>query len=740
MAGSTDVRMPRRASRPRGRAQTHGVPYKWIALSNTTLGVLMASLNSSIILISLPAIFRGIAINPLAPGEVGYLLWVLLGYMVVTAVFLVTFGRISDMYGRVRLYNAGFAVFTLGSILLFLSPGHGNTAAAELVAFRLVQGIGSAFLFANSAAILTDAFPAAERGLAMGINQIAFTGGSLIGLLVGGLLSVFWWRGIFLVSVPVGVVGTIWAYYMLRETATIRRNQRIDYLGNVTFALGLTALLLGVTYGIMPYGHETMGWTSPFVLISFAAGVVLLALFAWIETRVPDPMFRLSLFSIRMFSAGNLSSFLGSLGRGGLQFMLIIWLQGIWLPLHGVSFARTPLMAGIDMIPLMLGFLVMGPVSGALSDRFGATWFATAGMAITALAFWLLTRLPADFRYGPFAIVIGIMGIGMGMFSAPNMSAIMNALPPEHRGSGSGMRATFQNAASMLSMGVFFTIVIVGLSQRLPHVLVGGLLRAGLPLRVAVGVGRLPPTAALFAAFLGYNPMATLLRPPVLHALPAATRQTLLSLHFFPRLIAPAFMAGLGDAFYISVALSLVAAGASLLGGGGRYVHGEALAVPTNAGGDLAAPQGRQPMATALGEGGAPASSALDLETLAGVVGVLLLTQARRSGAAEAMPTGSGAGVVVNGVGNGANSHSAANGNGSADPANGHGLAASANGHVDGWPAAGTPPDGPSIDQALELLGLALLRTYITSGVRGRRAADTGTAAAREADPAIPRG
>ena len=583
MAGSADVRMPRRASRPRGRAQTHRVPYKWIALSNTTLGVLMASLNSSIILISLPAIFRGIAINPLAPGEVGYLLWVLLGYMVVTAVFLVTFGRISDMYGRVRLYNAGFAVFTVGSILLFLSPGHGNTAAAELVAFRLVQGIGGAFLFANSAAILTDAFPPAERGLAMGINQIAFTGGSLIGLLVGGLLSVFWWRGIFLVSVPVGVVGTIWAYYMLRETATIRRNQRLDYLGNVTFALGLTALLLGVTYGIMPYGHATMGWTSPFVLISFAAALVLLALFAWIETRVPDPMFRLSLFRIRMFSAGNLSSFLGSLGRGGLQFMLIIWLQGIWLPLHGVSFVRTPLMAGIDMIPLMIGFLVMGPVSGALSDRFGATAFATAGMVITALAFWLLTRLPANFHYGPFALVIGVMGIGMGMFSAPNMSAIMNALPPEHRGSGSGMRATFQNAASMLSMGVFFTIVIVGLSQRLPHVLVGGLLRAGLPLRVAAGVGRLPPTAALFAAFLGYNPMATLLPPPVLHALPTATRQALLSLHFFPHLIAPAFMAGLRDAFYISVVLSLVAAGASLLGGG-RYVRGDAQAVPAGGG------------------------------------------------------------------------------------------------------------------------------------------------------------
>ena len=588
----------------------HGGPaYKWIALSNTTLGMLMAALNGSIILISLPAVFRGIKIDPLAPGEIGYLLWILLGYMVVTAVFLVTFGRISDMYGRVRLYNAGFAVFTLGSILLFLTPGTGNGAALDLILFRLVQGIGGAFLFANSAAILTDAFPPSQRGLAMGVNQIAGIGGSLMGLIVGGLLSAVWWRGIFLVSVPVGLIGTVWAYLMLRETAVIQRRQRIDYLGNATFALGLTALLIAVTYGIQPHGHSTMGWTSPFVLGSMGLGVLLLGAFVWIETVVPDPMFRLNLFRIRMFTAGNLSGFLGSLARGCLQFMLIIWLQGIWLPLHGVTFEHTPLQAGLDMIPLMVGFLVMGPLSGALSDRFGARGFATGGMVCTAIAFWLLTRLPADFNYWMFAAILLLMGIGMGMFAAPNSTAIMNALPSEHRGAGSGMRATFQNAATMLSMGIFFTIVILGLASGLPGVLSTGLVAAGLPAAVAHGVAKLPPTAALFAAFLGYNPLGTLLPPAVLQALPAAARTHLLSLTFFPHLIAPAFMKGLRDAFYISIALSVVAAAVSLMRGN-RYIHGMDDAV------GALSPEN-------------PPAPRLDSATLGGVLGVVLLLQSR---------------------------------------------------------------------------------------------------------------
>ncbi|HLG78204.1 MAG TPA: MFS transporter, partial [Ktedonobacteraceae bacterium] len=411
-----------------------GPRYKWVALTNTTLGVLMASIDSSIVLISLPSIFNGIHINPLAPGETNYFLWILLGYMVVTATLLVTFGRISDMFGRVRFYNLGFAIFTVGSILLWLTPGTGDTGALQLIIFRLIQGVGAGFLFSNSAAILTDAFPANQRGLALGINQIAAILGSVIGLILGGILSYFDWRLVFLVSVPVGIVGTIWAYLMLREVSTPRQHQHIDWAGNVTFAIGATVLLLGITYGIEPYGGSPTGWGNPLVIAALTIGIVLLAVFIWIELHVADPMFRLDLFRIRAFATGNISSFLGSIARGGLQFMLVIWLQGIWLPLHGYSYDVTPLWAGIYLLPLMAGFVLMGPMSGWLSDRFGARIFATTGMLIQALGFLLLTVLPANFDYIWFAILLFILGLGQGMFSSPNTSSVMGSVPADQRG------------------------------------------------------------------------------------------------------------------------------------------------------------------------------------------------------------------------------------------------------------------------------------------------------------------
>jgi EmrB/QacA subfamily drug resistance transporter len=552
-----------------------GPAYKWIALSNTTLGVLMASIDSSIVLISLPAIFNGIGVNPLAPGETTYFLWLLLGYMVVTATLLVTFGRISDMFGRVRLYNLGFLIFAVASVLLWLTPGRGNTGAVELIVFRLIQGIGSGFLFANSAAILTDAFPANQRGLAMGINQIAAVLGSVIGLILGGILSYFDWRLVFLVSVPVGIVGTIWAYVMLRETATIRTHQKIDWPGNITFAIGLTMLLVGITYGIEPYGSSPMGWTSPLVLCLIGGGLLLLALFVWIELHVEDPMFRLELFKIRAFASGNLSSFLGSIARGGLQFMLIIWLQGIWLPLHGYDYAVAPLWAGIYLLPLLIGFVVIGPLSGWLSDRFGARVFSTAGMLIQAVGFVLLTVLPANFSYIWFALILLMLGVGQGMFSSPNTSSVMNSLPPEQRGAGSGMRATFQNAGSLASLGIFFSIVIAGLAATLPSTMSTGLIKAGIPGPVATQIANLPPTAALFSAFLGYNPMAHLVPASVLHALPLANQNNLLGHSFFPNLISPPFQVGLHGAFYLSAAMCVIAAIASVLRGK-RYVHGVA--------------------------------------------------------------------------------------------------------------------------------------------------------------------
>ncbi|AVQ97456.1 MFS transporter [Ethanoligenens harbinense] len=548
--------------------------YKWLALSNTTLGILMAALNSNIILISLPAIFRGMHVDPMQASNVPYMLWMLMGYTVVTATLLVSFGRISDIYGRVRLYNMGFAVFAVTSVLLFLVPGRGVAGVQQLIVLRLLQGVGAGFLFSNSTAIITDAFPSHQRGMAMGINQIAGIGGSLVGLIAGGLLADINWRLVFLVSVPAGLFGTVWAYLKLKETTRPDRSQKIDWPGNITFAVGLTVLLLALTYGIMPYGSDKMGWRNPFVIVGCIVGVLLLAAFILVELRVKNPMFHLRLFRIRAFSCGCISLFLSSVARGGLQFMLIIWLQGIWLPLHGFSFASTPLWSGIYMLPMMAGFFAMGPLSGMLSDRFGARWFSTGGMVLTAVGFILLTFLPANFSYGVFFLLLLVLGFGMGMFSAPNTTAIMNAVPANQRGASAGMRSTIQNTGIALSMTLYFTILLLGMVHQLPPVLEQGMAAQGVPAAAAARISQLPPTVALFSAFLGYNPMSNLVPASILSALPAASRATLLGTRFFPLTIAPAVMSSLRLAFYMSAAMSVVAAVASFLRGG-RYVYGE---------------------------------------------------------------------------------------------------------------------------------------------------------------------
>ncbi|MGD0609896.1 MAG: MFS transporter [Anaerolineales bacterium] len=548
------------------------IAYKWIALSNTTLGIFMAMLDGSIVEISLPAIFHGIGVNPLAHGETDYLLWTLMGYLVVTATLLVTFGRISDMFGRVRLYNLGFAIFAVGSILLYLVHGTGNGAAMQIIIFRLVQAVGGAFLVANSTAIITDAFPPNQRGLAMGINMIAGTTGTFIGLLAGGILAAIDWRDVFLVSVPFSIGGTIWAYLALHETATIRKHQQLDIPGNILFALGLTALLVGTSYGIEPYGSSTMGWGSPFVLVCLIGGALALVAFVFVEQHAPEPMFRLELFKIRMFTAGNIAGFLAALARGGLNLMIIIWLQGIWLPLHGISFEDTPLWAGIYMLPLTIGFMIMGPLSGFLSDRHGARIFSTTGMLVTAAGFAGLLLVPIDFVYPVFALAILVIGMGMGMFVSPNTTAIMNSVPAEHRGASSGMRATFQNTANTISITWIFTMVTIGLASHLPAAMYQGLTQAGVPSAVASQVANLPPTGALFAAYLGFNPMKTILPAAVLQQLPAASQTLLLSKPFFPNLISAPFDDGLRVAFSISVVLALIAAVASLLRGK-RYIY-----------------------------------------------------------------------------------------------------------------------------------------------------------------------
>jgi MFS family permease len=552
-----------RSTAPRHSADS----YKWIALSNTTLGVLLATLDASITLIAMPDIFRGIGLDPLQPGNSFYLLWMILGFLVVSSVLIVSLGRLGDMYGRVRIYNLGFLIYTVASLILAVDWLSGRSGAMFLIVFRIVQGVGAACLLANAAAIITDAFPADQRGMALGINNIVGVSGMFVGLVLGGLLAPIDWRLVFLISVPVGLLGTVWAYLKLEERSVPRRAP-IDWAGNVSFALGLILIMVSVTYGIRPYGTHSTGWGSPRVLALLGAGVACLLAFVVIERRVRNPMFRLPLFGIRAFTFGTLSTFLSAVARGGLMFMLIIWLQGIWLPQHGYDFADTPLWAGIYMLPLTLGMLIVGPTSGYLSDRYGARWFATGGMLGTALSFGLLLLLPIDFPYPMFAAALFLTGASMGLFASPNRAAVMNSLPPADRGAGGGMNQTFQNSAQVLSVGIFFTLMILGLSAHLPQTLSSGLRAHGMSATAAHQIAQLPPVSILFAAFLGYNPIGHLAGAHVLAGLSATNRATITGRSFFPHLISGPFSTGLHEAFLFAILACLVAALASLMRGG----------------------------------------------------------------------------------------------------------------------------------------------------------------------------
>jgi EmrB/QacA subfamily drug resistance transporter len=535
------------------------VQYKWVALSNTTIGMLMASLDASIVMIALPAIFNGIGINPFTSFQ--YMLWILFGYGIVTATLLVTFGRLSDMFGRVKLYNLGFAIFTVGSILLSIVPdGSAEAGAMMIIIFRIIQGIGGAFLFSNSAAIITDAFPENERGKALGINSIAFLVGNFVGLVLGGILAIFDWHLVFLVSVPVGILGTIWSYWKLKEQHKPKPKQKLDIWGNISFGVGLTVLLIGITYGLTPFTHnciiDPMGWANPWVITALVAGIAMLLAFPFIERKTEDPMFRLDLFKIRAFAAGNLASFAGSLARGGVMIMLIILLQGIWLPLHwlpqnGLTSADAPFWAGIFMLPMTAGFVIAGPLSGILSDKYGARGFATGGLVLQGICFLLLCMLPVDFEFLPFALIIFAMGIGGGFFMSPNVSSVMGSLPPEHRGVGSGMRGTIQNFAMTISQAIFFTMIIVALNASLPSAIYSAAIGAGASTNLAQGLASMPASSALFAAFLGY---------PLSSILPAGTPASITNPAFFPNAISGSFMGALTQAFLLAAALCFIGA------------------------------------------------------------------------------------------------------------------------------------------------------------------------------------
>jgi MFS family permease len=426
---------------------------------------------------------------------------------------------------------------------------------------------------------LTDAFPADRRGMAMGINQVAAIAGSFIGLIAGGLLAEVDWRLVFFVSVPIGIAGTVWSYRSLHELGQ-RRPAKVDWWGNALFGVGLTILLAAITYGIQPYGGSDMGWLNPWVLAGLICGTALLIVFCYVETKVEDPMFTMGLFRIKAFAAGNLAGGLASIARGGLQFMLIIWLQGIWLPLHGYNFESTPLWAGIYLLPLTVAFLASGPVSGYFSDRFGARTFATGGLLVVAASFLGLLMLPTNFSYWAFASLLVVNGIGSGLFSAPNTTGIMNSVPAYQRGSANGMRSTFFNSGTSLSIGVFFSLMIVGLAATLPSTLTAGLEAHHVPADVATQIGHAPPVGSLFAAFLGYNPIQTMLGQQTLSTLPPSDAATLTGHAFFPHLISGPFHHGLVIVFTMAIAMSVIGAVASLLRGG-RYIHDDSLAAPS---------------------------------------------------------------------------------------------------------------------------------------------------------------
>jgi MFS family permease len=550
--------------------------YKWVALSNTTLGMLMATINSSIVLISLPQIFNGIKLDPLASGSVSYLLWIMMGFMLVSAVLVTTFGRLGDIYGRVKIYNLGFVIFTIGSVALAFDPFLHGAGAMWLIMWRVVQGIGGSMLFANSSAIITDAFPADKRGMALGINQVAAIAGSFLGLIIGGVLAVIDWRAVFFVSVPFGIIGTIWSYESLHETGVPSKDAKLDIPGNLTFGIGLFSLLVAITYGIQPYGGSSTGWGNPWVISGIVGGLVLLVIFVFIELRTASPMFEMRLFKIRPYAMANLAGLLAAIGRGGMQFMLIIWLQGIWLPLHGYSYDSTPLWAGIYLLPLTVGFLIAGPVCGALSDKYGARWFSTTGMLLVAGSFVALLIIPVNFSYGWFVVITFLNGIGSGMFSAPNRTAIMNSVPANQRGSASGMAGTVLNGGSSLSIGIFFSLMVAGLASSLPSALFGGLTSHGVSSAAATTISQSPGAGlgSLFSAFLGFNPIKNMLDAVGTHV-PA--NSPLLGKEFFPHLISGPFHDGLVEVFVAAAIMSVIAAVASYVIGE-HFVHpGESL-------------------------------------------------------------------------------------------------------------------------------------------------------------------
>ena len=409
--------------------------YKWITLSNTTIGTLMASLDRNIIIIALPTIASDLHTSFFT------LMWIVLVYWLVTASVLLNFGRLSDMFGRVKLYNIGFAIFTLGSGLCSISQ-----TGEQLILFRIIQAIGAAFLFSNSAAIITDTFPENERAKALGLNQTTIVVGSVVGLMFGGFLATYLgWRSIFWINLPIGVFATIWSHAKLKELGTIGKEQ-IDWLGNATFAAGLFLILLGVTFGAFKIMNLFV------TLLSIATGLSLLVLFTFIEKRVPRPMFDLSLFKIRIFTGGNIAIFLNALARGAFTLIMSFYLQGPSMKLNALN-------AGIYLIPVSVALATFAPLSGWLYDKYKLRMSAALGLLISSIGFFLLIRIGTTTSFYQIVLPLFLVGAGMGIFASPNRASIMTSVPIYRRGASAGISTSFVMTGNAFSIGLVFLIM-----------------------------------------------------------------------------------------------------------------------------------------------------------------------------------------------------------------------------------------------------------------------------------------
>jgi EmrB/QacA subfamily drug resistance transporter len=427
--------------------------YKYTVLTNTTIGAFMSQLDGNIVLIALPTITRSLNASAFEA------LWVLMGYILMTAVLLLAFGRLADMYGKVRLYNLGFAIFTVGSGLCSLSLNGGM-----LVFFRLVQGVGAALIWANNAAILTDAFPPNERGRAIGVNLVAGISGSVVGLILGGILTVaLGWQSIFWINLPIGAFATYWAYKKLRELGTVH-HERIDLPGNILFAGGLTAFLVGLTLGALS------GYTLVDV-VSMVAGLLMVGGFVYVELHSRTPLMDFTLFKIRAFTAGILSNFLASIARSAVSLVLTIYFQGVLI--------YDAFKAGLALIPFAVAFVSLGPLSGYLSDKYGPRWFTTVGLSISTAGLVGLALIPVNVSYSVLAVLMILVGAGGGMFVAPNISSIMSSAPVTRRGVASGMSATLVTTGALLSLSISFAVLATSIPINVLQAVFAGLPLSG---------------------------------------------------------------------------------------------------------------------------------------------------------------------------------------------------------------------------------------------------------------------